>query len=48
MQFNTTLWMNETIYNLVKSVNFMSDKFDSFGKQLQEVITIIINIKVEN
>lgn len=29
---------NETINNLVKSVNFMSDKFDSFGKQLQELV----------
>lgn len=39
---------NEIINNLVKLVNFMSDKFDSFGKQLQELVTTINNIKVEN
>lgn len=39
---------NETINNLVDSVNFMSDKFDSFGKQLQELITTVNLIKEEN
>lgn len=39
---------NETINNLVKSVNFMSDKFDSFGKHLKELVTTINYIKVEN
>lgn len=39
---------NKTINNLVKSVNFIGDKFDSFGKQLQELGTIINNIKAEN
>lgn len=39
---------NETIKNLVESVNFMSDKFDNFGKQLQELVTTINSIKAEN
>jgi len=39
---------NETINNLVESVNFMSEKFDNFGKQLQELITTINLIKEEN
>lgn len=39
---------NETLNNLVDSVNFMSDKFDDFGKQLQDVISIINLIKEEN
>lgn len=39
---------NETINNLVDSVNFMSEKFDNFSKQLQELITTINLIKEEN
>lgn len=32
---------DDTIKNLIESVNFMSDKFDNFSKQLQELITTI-------
>lgn len=39
---------DDTIKNLVDSVNFMSDKFDNFSKQLQELITTINYIKDEN
>jgi len=37
-----------TIKNLIESVNFMSDIFDNFSKQLQELITTINYIKDEN
>jgi len=39
---------NETFKSLIESVNYMSDKFDSFGKQLQEMITTIKFMKEEN
>jgi hypothetical protein len=32
---------NEDIKSLIKSVNFMSDKFDGFEKKLQEIVTVI-------
>lgn len=39
---------NENFKNLIDSVNFMSEKFDGFGKQLQELITSIKDMKEEN
>ncbi|KAL4101015.1 hypothetical protein QTP88_021036 [Uroleucon formosanum] len=45
---DTNIVNNETIKNLVEPVNFMSDKFDNFGKQLQELVTTINSIKAEN
>jgi regulator of replication initiation timing len=39
---------NENFKNLIESVNFMSEKFDSFGKQIQELITSVKNMKEEN
>jgi len=39
---------DETIKNLVEPVNFVSDKFDNFSKQFQELITTINYIKDEN
>ncbi|KAL4096900.1 hypothetical protein QTP88_021775 [Uroleucon formosanum] len=45
---DTNIVNNETIKNLVESVNFMSDKFDNFCKQLQELVTTINSIKAEN
>lgn len=39
---------NENLNNLVDSVNFMSEKFDGFGKQLQDLISTINLIKEEN
>lgn len=48
VQFDTQKSQNETIKNLVESVNFMSDKFDNFSKQLQDLITTINCIKDEN
>ena len=35
---------NEIINNLLKSVNFMSEKFYSFSKQLQELVITTHNI----
>ncbi|KAL4107536.1 hypothetical protein QTP88_017868 [Uroleucon formosanum] len=45
---DTNIVNNETIKNLVETVNFMSEKFDNFGKQLQELVTTINSIKAEN
>uniref|UniRef100_A0A2S2NLJ2 PHD-type domain-containing protein n=1 Tax=Schizaphis graminum TaxID=13262 RepID=A0A2S2NLJ2_SCHGA len=39
---------NEDIKSLIKSVDFMSDKFDGFEKKLQEMVTVIKDIKEEN
>lgn len=39
---------NETFKNLIESVNFMRDKFDSFENNLQEMVTTIKYIKEEN
>lgn len=36
---------NETFKNRIGSVNFISDKLNGFGKQMQELITSIKNIK---
>lgn len=47
-RIDTHTLSNETFKSLIESVNFMSDKFDSFGKQLQEMITTIKYIKEEN
>lgn len=39
---------NEAFNSLTNSVNFMSDKFDLFGKQLQEIMQSMKNIIEEN
>jgi hypothetical protein len=38
----------ENFKHLIESVNFMSDKFDGFGKQMQVLIMPIENMKEEN
>jgi len=45
---NMNIVSNENFKSLIDSVNCMSDKFDSFGKQLQELIATVIYIKEEN
>jgi len=39
---------NENYQNLTESVNYMSEKFDSFGKQIQEVLSTIKEMRKEN
>jgi hypothetical protein len=39
---------NENFKNLTASVNFMSDKFDNFGKQIQEVLSSMKEMREEN
>jgi len=36
--------LNKKFKNLMESVNVMSDKFDSFGKQIQELIIKSISV----
>jgi len=36
---NSCTLSNETFKSLIDSINYMSDKFDSFGNQLQEMLT---------
>lgn len=38
----------ENFKSLLDSVNYMSDKFDSFGKQIQEIVKTIKYMKEEN
>ncbi|XP_025196170.1 uncharacterized protein LOC112595249 [Melanaphis sacchari] len=42
------LLTNESFKNLVDSVNFMSDKFDTFGSQIQELVISINTMREEN
>jgi len=39
---------NESFSNLTDSVKYMSDKFDSFGEQLQELLKSIKDMREEN
>lgn len=39
---------NETFRNLINSVNFMSDKFDVYGNQMQELVKSIKKMREEN
>jgi len=39
---------NEPFNDLTDSVNFMSEKFDSFGKQLQELVQSMKDMREEN
>jgi len=39
---------NESFSNLTDSVKFMSDKFDSFGEQLQELLKFMKDMREEN
>lgn len=39
---------NENFNNLTDSVKFMSDKFDSFGTQLQELLSLVKEMREEN
>lgn len=39
---------NETFKSLINSVNYISNMFDSFGKQLQAMLTTIKYMKEEN
>lgn len=45
---NKFVGSNDTLANLATSVQFMSDRFDDFGKQLQEVLNTIKELKEEN
>lgn len=38
---------NENYQNLTESVNYMSEKFDTFGKQIQEVLSTIKEMRKE-
>lgn len=42
------LLTNESFRNLIDSVNFMSDKFDTFGSQIQELVISINTMREEN
>lgn len=39
---------NKTLSNLTESVKFMSNQFDKFGKQLNDVLNSIKELKAEN
>lgn len=39
---------NESFRNLIDSVNFMSDKFDTFGSQIQDLVKSINTMREEN
>lgn len=39
---------NDSFFNLTDSVNFMSEKFDTFGKQLQELLQSMKDLREEN
>lgn len=39
---------NESFGHLINSVNFMSDKFDLFGNQKQELVKSIEDMRKEN
>jgi len=45
---NKFVGSNDTLASLATSVQFMSDRFDDFGKQLQEVLNTIKELKEEN
>lgn len=45
---NNFVGSNETLANLATSVEFMSSKFDDFGKQLGEMLKTIKELKDEN
>jgi regulator of replication initiation timing len=39
---------NESFINLTDSVKYISDKFDSFGEQLQELLKSMKDMREEN
>jgi len=41
-------YSNDNLKGLTDSVNFMSDKFDDFGKQIQDVISSLKEMREEN
>lgn len=42
------IFTNDSFKNLTESVNFMSDKFDVFSKQLNELILSMKDLREEN
>ncbi|XP_025420837.1 uncharacterized protein LOC112690943 [Sipha flava] len=48
LQTNKNTSTDNNFINLTESVNFMSDKFDSFGEQLKEILSEMKQMREEN